>query len=57
VRPTSRRPCAPCWPTPPGPPGSGTQPRALVEARYRWEACLAPLEQLYASLESREPAA
>jgi glycosyltransferase involved in cell wall biosynthesis len=35
----------------------GQAARALVEARYRWEACLAPLEQLYASLESREPAA
>jgi glycosyltransferase involved in cell wall biosynthesis len=28
----------------------GQAARALVEARYRWEACLAPLEQLYATL-------
>jgi glycosyltransferase involved in cell wall biosynthesis len=35
----------------------GQAARALVEARYRWEACLAPLEQLYASLERREATA
>ena len=28
----------------------GRAARALVEARYRWEACLAPLDDLYASL-------
>lgn len=28
----------------------GCAARALVEARYRWEACLAPLDDLYASL-------
>jgi polysaccharide biosynthesis protein PslH len=32
----------------------GRAARALVEARYRWEACLAPLERLYASLGRRE---
>jgi glycosyltransferase involved in cell wall biosynthesis len=31
----------------------GRAARALVEARYRWEVCLAPLEALYASLEPR----
>ena len=28
----------------------GRAARALVESRYRWEACLAPLDDLYASL-------
>jgi glycosyltransferase involved in cell wall biosynthesis len=28
----------------------GRAARALVEARYRWEACLAPLDDLYTSL-------
>jgi glycosyltransferase involved in cell wall biosynthesis len=28
----------------------GRAARALVETRYRWEACLAPLDDLYASL-------
>ncbi|TMQ15166.1 MAG: glycosyltransferase [Candidatus Rokuibacteriota bacterium] len=28
----------------------GQAARALVEARYRWEACVAPIEALYASL-------
>ena len=28
----------------------GRAARALVEARYRWDACLAPLDDLYASL-------
>jgi polysaccharide biosynthesis protein PslH len=32
----------------------GRAARALVEARYRWEACLTPLERLYASLGRRE---
>jgi polysaccharide biosynthesis protein PslH len=31
----------------------GVAARALVEARYRWEACLAPLDDLYASLGRR----
>lgn len=31
----------------------GRAARALVEARYRWEACLAPVEGLYASLPAR----
>jgi glycosyltransferase involved in cell wall biosynthesis len=31
----------------------GQAARALVEARYRWEVCLAPVEDLYASLERR----
>jgi polysaccharide biosynthesis protein PslH len=31
----------------------GGAARALVEARYRWEACLAPLDDLYASLGPR----
>jgi glycosyltransferase involved in cell wall biosynthesis len=35
----------------------GRAARALVEARYRWEACLAPIEDLYASLERREATA
>jgi glycosyltransferase involved in cell wall biosynthesis len=35
----------------------GRAARALVEARYRWEACLAPLERLYASLGRREATA
>jgi glycosyltransferase involved in cell wall biosynthesis len=35
----------------------GQAARALVEARYRWEACLAPLEGLYAWLERREATA
>jgi glycosyltransferase involved in cell wall biosynthesis len=35
----------------------GLAARALVEARYRWEACLAPIEDLYASLERREATA
>jgi glycosyltransferase involved in cell wall biosynthesis len=29
----------------------GRAARALVEARYRWEACLAPLDDLYTTLE------
>jgi glycosyltransferase involved in cell wall biosynthesis len=35
----------------------GRAARALVEARYAWEACLAPIEALYASLERREATA
>jgi glycosyltransferase involved in cell wall biosynthesis len=35
----------------------GRHARALVETRYRWEACLAPLEHLYASLDPREATA
>ena len=35
----------------------GRAARALVEARYRWEACLAPIEDLYASLERPEATA
>jgi glycosyltransferase involved in cell wall biosynthesis len=31
----------------------GRAARALVDARYRWETCLGPLEALYASLEPR----
>jgi polysaccharide biosynthesis protein PslH len=31
----------------------GQAARALVEARYRWDVCLAPIEDLYASLECR----
>lgn len=31
----------------------GLAARALVEARYRWELCAAPIEDLYASLERR----
>jgi polysaccharide biosynthesis protein PslH len=31
----------------------GQAARALVEARYRWEACLTPIEDLYAALERR----
>jgi glycosyltransferase involved in cell wall biosynthesis len=31
----------------------GRAARGLVEARYRWEACLAPLDDLYASLGRR----
>jgi glycosyltransferase involved in cell wall biosynthesis len=31
----------------------GRAARALVDARYRWEVCLGPLEALYASLEPR----
>jgi glycosyltransferase involved in cell wall biosynthesis len=31
----------------------GQAARALVEARYRWELCAAPIEDLYASLERR----
>jgi glycosyltransferase involved in cell wall biosynthesis len=34
----------------------GRAARTLVEARYRWEACLIPLENLYASLEPRSGA-
>jgi glycosyltransferase involved in cell wall biosynthesis len=32
----------------------GRAGRALVEARYRWEVCLGPLERLYGSLGARE---
>jgi glycosyltransferase involved in cell wall biosynthesis len=35
----------------------GRAARALVEARYRWETCLAPLERLYASLARGEATA
>jgi glycosyltransferase involved in cell wall biosynthesis len=35
----------------------GRAARALVEARYRWETCLAPLERLYAWLGRREATA
>jgi glycosyltransferase involved in cell wall biosynthesis len=35
----------------------GRAARALVEARYRWEVCLAPLEGLYTSLARREATA
>jgi polysaccharide biosynthesis protein PslH len=31
----------------------GQAARALVEARYRWDVCLAPIEELYASLGRR----
>jgi glycosyltransferase involved in cell wall biosynthesis len=31
----------------------GRAARALVEARYAWERCLAPIEELYAALEQR----
>jgi polysaccharide biosynthesis protein PslH len=31
----------------------GRAARALVESRYRWEVCLAPLDDLYASLQRR----
>jgi glycosyltransferase involved in cell wall biosynthesis len=35
----------------------GLAARALVEAQYRWATCLAPIEDLYASLERREATA
>jgi glycosyltransferase involved in cell wall biosynthesis len=35
----------------------GRAARALVEARYRWQLCAAPIEDLYASLECRGAAA
>ena len=35
----------------------GQAARALVEARYGWDLCLAPIEELYASLERRGAAA
>ena len=35
----------------------GQAARALVEARYGWDVCLAPIEELYASLERRGAAA
>jgi glycosyltransferase involved in cell wall biosynthesis len=35
----------------------GRAARAVVESRFRWEACLAPLERLYASLGRREATA
>jgi glycosyltransferase involved in cell wall biosynthesis len=31
----------------------GRAARALVETRYQWDVCLAPIEELYASLERR----
>jgi hypothetical protein len=31
--------------------------RALVQARYRWDICAAPIEELYASLECRRATA
>ena len=36
---------------------AGQAARALVEARYGWDVCLAPIEELYASLERRGAAA
>jgi glycosyltransferase involved in cell wall biosynthesis len=35
----------------------GRAARALVESRFEWEACLAPIEAFYASLEGRRASA